>query len=60
MILKNFAQCPVCGKKRIRINRSYHYAFIRCDNCKSTGWENEWPSIFGKKEDISDKEVNKP
>ena len=52
MIPNNFSRCPVCGKNRIRINRSYHYAFIRCDNCKSEGWENEWPLLFGKKEPL--------
>jgi len=49
MIPKNFSQCPVCGKKRIRVNRSqYTYAYIRCDSCKSEGWEHEYPNIFGK------------
>lgn len=51
MMPKNFQQCPVCGKNRIRINRSYTYAYIRCDYCKSEGWENEWPALFGKKEE---------
>ena len=56
MIPKNYAECPVCGKNRIRINRGYVYAYIRCDNCKSEGWENEWPALFGKKEEQQKKE----
>jgi len=55
MIPRNYSKCPICGKNRIRINRSYHYAYIRCDNCKSESWENEW-ALFGKKEEQQEKE----
>ena len=46
MMPRNYSKCPICGKNRIRINRGYIYAYIRCDNCKSESWENEWPLII--------------
>ena len=56
MMPRNYQKCPICGKNRIRVNRSYIYAYIRCDSCKSEGWEHEFPTIFGKKEEQQEKE----
>lgn len=48
--MKNYDTCPVCGKRKIRVNNSYYEPFIRCSYCKIGAFEKDFEERYLQKE----------